>query len=97
MAPYAGAMNLLIRIGVNAAALAAAAWLLDGIRITDDNRVLTLVGVAVVFGDRCGRTGRCVAHEVWRCLIVRCTLSRTSDFSLIVHYLRVAIPAMRED
>jgi len=43
-------MNLLIRIGVNAAALAAAAWLLDGIRLTDDNRLLTLLGVAVVFG-----------------------------------------------
>lgn len=43
-------MNLLIRIGVNAAALAAAAWLLDGIRLTHDNRVLTLIGVAVVFG-----------------------------------------------
>jgi putative membrane protein len=43
-------MNLLIRVAVNAAALAAAAWLLDDIRITGDNRVLTLLGVAVVFG-----------------------------------------------
>ena len=44
-------MNLLIRVAVNAAALAAAAWLLDGIRLTDrQDRVLTLLGVAVVFG-----------------------------------------------
>ena len=44
-------MNLLIRVAVNAAALAAAAWLLDGIRLTEsDHRVLTLLGVAVVFG-----------------------------------------------
>ena len=44
-------MNLLLRVVVNAAALAAAAWLLDGIRLTDrDDKVLTLLGVAVVFG-----------------------------------------------
>ncbi len=44
-------MNLLIRVAVNAAALAVAAWLLDGIRLTDrDDRALTLIGVAVVFG-----------------------------------------------
>jgi putative membrane protein len=44
-------MNLLLRIAVNAAALAAAAWLLDGIRITGrDDRALTLLGVALVFG-----------------------------------------------
>ncbi|GAA1940773.1 phage holin family protein [Nocardioides marmoribigeumensis] len=44
-------MNLLIRVAVNAAALAVAAWLLDGIRLTDrQDRVLTLLGVAVVFG-----------------------------------------------
>ena len=44
-------MNLLIRVAVNAAALAAAAWVLDGIRLTDrQDRVLTLLGVAVVFG-----------------------------------------------
>src|SRR5689334_17955227 len=44
-------MNLLLRVAVNAAALAAAAWLLDGIRVTArHDRVLTLLGVAVVFG-----------------------------------------------
>ena len=44
-------MNLLLRVAVNAAALAAAAWLLDGIRLTDrEDRVLTLLAVAVVFG-----------------------------------------------
>ena len=43
-------MNLLLRVAVNAAALAVAAWLLDGIRLTDEDRVLTLLGVAVVFG-----------------------------------------------
>jgi putative membrane protein len=44
-------MNLLIRVAVNAAALAVAAWLLDGIRLTDrGDRVLTMLGVAVVFG-----------------------------------------------
>jgi len=44
-------MNLLLRVVVNAAALAAAAWLLDGIRLSrGDDRVLTLLGVAVVFG-----------------------------------------------
>jgi putative membrane protein len=43
-------MNLLIRVAVNAVALAAAAWLLDGIRVTHHDRALTLIGVAVVFG-----------------------------------------------
>ncbi len=43
-------MNLLLRVAVNAVALAAATWLLDGIRLTHDNRALTLLGVAVVFG-----------------------------------------------
>jgi len=44
-------MNLLLRVAVNAAALAAAAWLLDGIQLTDrEDRVLTLLAVAVVFG-----------------------------------------------
>jgi putative membrane protein len=44
-------MNLLLRIAVNAAALAVAAWLLGGIRITGrDDRALTLLGVALVFG-----------------------------------------------
>jgi putative membrane protein len=45
-------MNLLLlRVAVNAAALAVAAWLLDGRRLTPrDDRVLTLLGVAVVFG-----------------------------------------------
>ena len=46
-------MGFLLRIAVSAAALAAAAWLLDGIRVGgggDDDRLLTLLGVAVVFG-----------------------------------------------
>lgn len=44
-------MRFLTRIVVSAAALAVAAWLLDGIRFTDpDGRVLTLLGVALVFG-----------------------------------------------
>jgi putative membrane protein len=44
-------MNLLLRVAVSAAALAVATWLLDGIRLTNrDDRVLTLLGVAVVFG-----------------------------------------------
>lgn len=44
-------MNLLLRFVVSAVALAAAAWLLDDIRFTaNDDRALTLLGVAVVFG-----------------------------------------------
>jgi putative membrane protein len=44
-------MNLLIRVAVNAAALAVATWLLDDIRLTSGHdKVLTLLGVAVVFG-----------------------------------------------
>jgi putative membrane protein len=37
-------------VTVNALALAAATWLLDGIRVTGDNEALTLVGVALIFG-----------------------------------------------
>ena len=43
----------MIRVVVNALALAAAAWLLDGISLTDASqgeRVVTLVLVAIVFG-----------------------------------------------
>jgi putative membrane protein len=43
----------LIRIATNACALAVAAWLFQGIKITGDNdrdRVLTLLVVAVLFG-----------------------------------------------
>jgi putative membrane protein len=44
-------MGFLLRVLVAAAALAAAAWLLDGIELTDtDNEVLTLLGVALIFG-----------------------------------------------
>jgi putative membrane protein len=44
-------MNLLLRIAVSAVALAAAAWLLDDIRFTEsDDRWLTLLGVALIFG-----------------------------------------------
>jgi putative membrane protein len=44
-------MGFLLRIAVSAAALAAAAWLLDGISFTDrDDRALTLLGVALIFG-----------------------------------------------
>lgn len=44
-------MGFLLRIAISAAALAAAAWLLDGIGFTGrDDRVLTLLGVALVFG-----------------------------------------------
>jgi putative membrane protein len=39
-----------IWVGVNALALAAAAWLLDDIRVTGDNEALTLVFVALIFG-----------------------------------------------
>ena len=40
--------NFLIRIVVNALALAAAAWLFDGIQMSDD--VLDVLLVALVFG-----------------------------------------------
>lgn len=43
----------LIRIFTNACALAVAAWLFEGIRITGDNdrdRVITLIVVALLFG-----------------------------------------------
>lgn len=44
-------MGFLLRIAVSAAALAAAAWLLDGVGLTGpDDRVLTLLGVALIFG-----------------------------------------------
>ena len=44
-------MGFLLRVLVAAAALAAAAWLLDGIELTDtDDEVLTLLGVALIFG-----------------------------------------------
>ena len=44
-------MGFLLRVLVSAAALAAAAWWLDGISFTgDDNEALTLLGVALVFG-----------------------------------------------
>lgn len=44
-------MGFLLRIVVSAAALAVAAWLLDDIRFTEsDDRVLTLLGVALIFG-----------------------------------------------
>ncbi|QNN54290.1 phage holin family protein [Nocardioides mesophilus] len=46
-------MRFLLWVVVNALALAAAAWLLDGIRITGadtEDRLLTLVLVALVFG-----------------------------------------------
>ena len=46
-------MKFLIWAVVNALALAAAAWLLDGIRVTGattEERVITLVLVALIFG-----------------------------------------------
>lgn len=46
-------MNLLLSLVVNAAALGAATWLLDGISVSgadDTERALTLLGVAAVFG-----------------------------------------------
>ncbi|TCC54948.1 phage holin family protein [Kribbella pittospori] len=46
-------MKLLIRLVVNAIALAVAAWLLSGITIegtTDTRRVITLLVVAAIFG-----------------------------------------------
>ena len=44
-------MWFLLRIVVSAAALAVAAWLLDDIRFTGpDDELLTLLGVALIFG-----------------------------------------------
>ena len=46
-------MRLIVRLLASAVALAVAAWLVDGISIgpgTDTERVLTLLGVAVIFG-----------------------------------------------
>ena len=46
-------MRFLIWVVVNALALAAAAWLLDGIRVTGDtteDRMITLALVALIFG-----------------------------------------------
>lgn len=46
-------MKILIWVLVNALALAAATWLLEGIRLTGNNdtdRILTLVLVALIFG-----------------------------------------------
>ncbi|MDF0532155.1 phage holin family protein [Tsukamurella sp. 8F] len=46
-------MGLLLRLVVNAVALAAATWLVPGIHLTagtTQNRVLTLLVVAVIFG-----------------------------------------------
>jgi putative membrane protein len=46
-------MRLIVRILAGAVALAAAAWLIDGISVgpgTTDERALTLLAVAVIFG-----------------------------------------------
>ena len=45
-------MGLLVRVVVNAGALAVAAWLVDGIRVGggQQEQVVTLVVVAVIFG-----------------------------------------------
>lgn len=46
-------MSFLLRVLVSALALAAAAWLFDGIEVTDDktsDQALTLLAVAVIFG-----------------------------------------------
>jgi putative membrane protein len=46
-------VRLLVRLLATAVALAVAAWLVDGISVgpgTDTERVLTLLGVAVIFG-----------------------------------------------
>ena len=46
-------MKILIWVLVNALALAAATWWLDGIRLTgksDEDRILTLILVALIFG-----------------------------------------------
>ena len=45
--------SILTRIIVNAVALAVAAWVVDGVDLTGDstaNKVLTLLGVAAIFG-----------------------------------------------
>ncbi len=50
---YADAMRFLSRLAVNALALGAAVWLLDGITLTggsDGDKVLTLVVVGAIFG-----------------------------------------------
>jgi putative membrane protein len=46
-------VNFLVRVIVNALALGAAAWLLDGIDVEGDktsDQALTLLGVALIFG-----------------------------------------------
>ncbi|HET6561796.1 MAG TPA: phage holin family protein [Marmoricola sp.] len=46
-------MNFLVRVVVNALALGAAAWLLDGIRVRGQEtsqQVLTLLAVGLIFG-----------------------------------------------
>ena len=46
-------MRFLIWVAVNALALAAAAWLIEGIRVTGrttEDQVLTLIVVALIFG-----------------------------------------------
>ena len=46
-------MGLLVRVVVNALALGAAAWLLDGITVSGESsgdQLLTLLGVGLVFG-----------------------------------------------
>ena len=46
-------MNFLVRVVVNALALGAAAWLLEGISVTGDRtseQALTLLAVGVIFG-----------------------------------------------
>ncbi len=46
-------MRFLVWVAVKALALATATWLLDGIRLTggsDEDRVITLVVVALIFG-----------------------------------------------
>jgi putative membrane protein len=43
-------VRFIVWVVVNAVALAIAAWLLDGIRVTGHDRVLTLVLVALIFG-----------------------------------------------
>jgi putative membrane protein len=48
-----GAVSFLLRVLVSALALAAAAWLFDGIEVSGDDtaqQALTLLGVAVIFG-----------------------------------------------
>jgi putative membrane protein len=45
--------SILIRILINAVALGVAAWVVDGIDLTGDSttdKVLTLLGVAIIFG-----------------------------------------------